>query len=201
MFIFATEYSFAVAIGSKISYKWDKKSRGLLVWAGDGDFNHTTVETDRGQFIEAVDATGAIIKEGGDGHWFNLDLSAEPILLRHKTLPSLELPASRLAYARQTVTRWAYCDGPSALPATFSGVIAWMQERLAEIPAECRESARFRFGTTAEYGETSPEIEITYSQKESDEEVTRRIQIETERARLTEAADRKQLATLQKRYS
>lgn len=54
--------------------------------------------------------------------------------------------------------------------------------------------------TSVEYGETYPNIEISYEEQETDEEVVRRIQIERERARLSELKERGQLKALQSKY-
>lgn len=177
-----------------------RKGIGLEVGPSDRPLN---VTTNRGVFVEVVNEAGEVVEQGGDGEWFYVSPSDEVRLLRYKTLPDPALTPAQLNKARKTVTRYLVSDMPYnlSIPGTLVGVIKWMEEQLAAIPEASRKNASFRFDTSMEYGETYPNVEITYSEKETDEEVIRRVQIERERDELTEIGERARLADLQAKYA
>lgn len=188
---------FAVAMTRLGAWKYEWNKDGTLSIWGDHALP-ITVTTNRGEFIEAVDADGEIVCEGGDGQWFYVPVAKRKTVLRFRQLPDPSLSPADINKARQTVTRYLLSDRPynCKLPDTVAGVIKWMQKKLAEIPKECRAKASFTFDTTMEYGENYPNIEITYCQPETDAEVVRRVQIGRERARIKDTAERAQFRKL-----
>jgi hypothetical protein len=197
MEIYAIDGRFAVGA---FRHGWDGEwnpDNTLSVWAtGDDTCIHVT--TNRGTFIEALNAAGDVVSQGGDGDWCYFCVSKEPIRLRYKILPTPELTKAELDKHRQVVTRYLVSEKPFHLdlPDSLPGMIDWMKAKLAEIPKGCRHETRFRFDTTTEYGETYPQIEITFQERETDEEVIRRVQIEAERDRVNTIKKRAELEKL-----
>jgi hypothetical protein len=196
-----------MAIGGKFAvgmmsmgreYAWDKKDNSLLVWSKEKQALPANVTTNRGDFVEAFDESGKLIAEGGDGSWFYVPVTKSKTRLRFKKLPDPELTKADLDKERQTVTRYLLSDKPynCDLPDTLAGAIKWMENKLAEIPRASRAKASFRFDTTMEYGETYPNIEITFQEHETDKEIIRRVQIERERARIKGNEERAQFLKL-----
>lgn len=198
MDIFVNDGRFMVGMFARFKYEWADDGT-LSVWGSAASYAHVT--TNRGTFVEAVDAEDHLIAEGGDGNWCYVPVGEKPIRLRIKSLPDPELTIKQIDKERQNVTRHLFCDKPYNLPDTLPAMIEWMKGRLEEIPEACRENTRFSFDTTMEYGETYPEVEITYTEAETNEEVVRRIQIERERARIKEVAEREQLQALQAKFA
>lgn len=202
MEIFAHGKSFAIAAVAmgQLEYKWNK-DKTLSVWAGERS-HPISISTQRGGFIEAVNEEGDIVGEGGDGQMWFLPLSKSPITLRFKKLTAPKLSKDQIQKHRKQVTRYLLQDAPYSLgiPDSLTGAIVWMQRKLRSIPKECRKSASFRFDTSTEYGETYPQLTISYSEPETDKEVIERIKWDGERRRITEAAERQKLKQLQKKY-
>lgn len=159
------------------------------------------VSTNSGTFVEALDANGTVIIEGGDGEWLWVPVD-KPVTLRVKKLPPITLSKSQLDKKRNKVTRYLVSDRPYnlELPDTLPGVIGWLEKKLKEIPEASRAKASFEFTTDMAYGDTYPQIEISYTEAESDEEVVTRLQIEAERTRIAEAKERDQLERLRTKY-
>jgi len=180
--------------------KWNK-DRTLSVWSVEKDWT-VNVSTNRGTFIEVVNKRGDVVATGGDGQWFHVHLTKEPVKLRHKKLPTIKLSAAQIDKQRKTVTRYLCSDSPYELkiPDTLPGAIKWMQTKLNEIPKASRAKAEFEFGTEYSYGDSCPNIKITYTEKETDEEVIERLQIDAERDRIREETERAKLAKLKSKY-
>jgi hypothetical protein len=183
---------------------WECQSnedRTLSLWS-ERESLPVHVTTQRGEFIEVIDAIGKVALEGGDGNWLWVPVSKEPVRLRFKALPDPKLSKGQIQKIRQKVTRYLSCDSPYNLgvPAKLPEAISWMQEQLAAIPEPCRKNASFEFGTTTEYGETYPQITISYEEHETDKEVLERVKVERERTRIAELAERQKLEQLQQKY-
>jgi hypothetical protein len=203
MDIFMTGGSFAVAVSCARMGPWEyrgNEDKTLSVWGKSTV--PVSITTHRGGFIEAVDEEGKIIAEGGDGQLLWIRVGPKPVKLRYKQLPDPELSVAALEKQRRTVTRYLVQDSPGSLgiPDTLTGAIAWMQEQKDKIPDRCRKSAKFDFGTSIEYGETYPEIMISYEEHETDKEVIERIKVERERSRVAQKAEREELRKLQQKY-
>ena len=191
---------FFVDLSSRFKYAWND-DKTLSVWSSEP--RNIWIRTNRGVFIEALDASGAVAFEGGDGEWFYIPTGKKPLHLRYKKLPNPKLSTDDLDALRQTVTRYLVCDRPYnlSIPDTLSGAVKWLSAKLADIPKSSRAKASFRFDTTTEYGETYPEIEITYSELESDAEVIARVKIERERERVATKRERAQFDALKKKLA
>lgn len=162
-----------------------------------------SVMTHQGQFIETLDEDGNVVYEGGDGEWYDVELPKKGSrILRHKILPDPELSKKELDKNRNTVTRTLLHDAPYSLdiPEGLNDFILWLQNKLLEVPKECRASATAEIDTEYEYGESYPRFTIEYKQKESDEEVIERVQIARERRRIQEAKEKAELNALKEKY-
>lgn len=202
MDVFAMNGRFSVGLMRRLKTEWLDGGRALRISSGTGNDDFISVWSNRGDFIEAVNEAGEVIQSGGDGNSLWLTLSKSPITLRYRALPEPVLSKNEMRASRKVVTRYLASDTPSTLdlPDKFEDVIQWMRDKLKEVPAACRKSARFNFDTSYEHGESYPCIEITYKEPESDEEVIRRLQIEAERARIAEECERAKLIQLQEKY-
>lgn len=205
MDIYATDGSFAVAAmglgGWK--YKWNK-DRTLSFWADDTSaknayLRHIFIEAGYGDFIECLDEDGQVLVEGGDGHSFYVEAVKKPRLLRYKMLPDPALSKAELNKARRSVERWLCSDSPYSLgvPNGLAACIKWLDAKLKKIPAASRKNAKIDFSSRSSYGESYDNIKITYFEPETDKEVIRRVQIETERARVSRVQKQAKLKQLQ----
>lgn len=191
---------FAVAaIRQDFKYKWVKPNN-LKIWELAPQGVH--VQAHPGIFVEAVNKAGDVVCDGGDGQMLYVPPIPGELILRIKKLPTPSLSKSQLEKLRGKVTRYLVCDAPYSLhiPDSMDGVIQWMKKKLQAIPKHARKTARFRFDTENSYGETYPRIEITYSEAETDAELTDRLKIEAERDRLNEVSDRQRLIELKRKY-
>lgn len=161
--------------------------------------NIVTVTTNRGTFLETLDADGNVIGEGGDGDWYSIHLSKKLVTLRCKTLPDPKLSPAELKTYRSSVTRYLADDQPhsAGVPDTLTGLIGWAEKLLGKIPKAYRKDARCSFDTSTSYGETYPHVEVSYSEPETDAEVIARVKVERERARLAVIAKKAQLKRLE----
>jgi hypothetical protein len=197
MEIYAIDGGFSVGM---MHHGWDSKwnkDNTLSVWA-TGERTSVMITTNRGTFIEAVNEAGEVVGQGGDGEWCHFGVSKKPIRLRYKALPVVKMTKAQIDKQRKVVTRYLLSDRPYSLdlPGDLPGMIEWMKGKLAEIPKACRGNTSFKFDTTMEYGETYPNVELTYQEPETDEEVTLRLKIEAERERVATAKKKAQLAAL-----
>lgn len=200
MDIFATtDGKFAVGMLLNAEYKWNTDNT-LSVWNKEPSFVNVT--TNRGTFIEAIDKSGAVVASGGDGEFFYIAISKEPITIRYKALAKIALTKADLDKHRKIVTRYLLSDRPYSLnlPDTLLGMIKWFEKQVKAIPIASRPKARFRFDTTMEYGETYPHIEITYDEPETDNEIVDRLQIETERDRIINDKERATFRKLKSKF-
>ena len=156
----------------------------LSILAESGKTTPVCVQTRVGEFVEVMDGLGNQICEGGDGEPLHFVAGEKEMRLRRKKLPEPTLDAAALNEARKTVTRYLVSDAPDDLPGTLAGVIEWMQGKLAAIPEASRATATVTFDTTMQVGEPSPQIEIAYTELETDQEVIDRITTEQERAHI-----------------
>lgn len=200
MDIMAVNGKFLIGMLHDFQYKWNKGNTLSVRSKGSGCVLNIT--TNRGDFVEVVDESGSVINSGGDGEWFNIRLTKKPVNLRFKELTKVNLSKSDMEKHRRVVTRYLVSGMPYDLniPDTFQGTIEWMQKQLIAIPQASRAEAVFRFATTMEYGETYPNIEITYSELETNKEIAARLQIETERARITENVERAKFRELKSKF-
>ena len=191
---------FGVGVFFRAKYEW--KEGGLSVWSDDKKPTPVQVTTNRGTFIEAIDADGNVVVSGGDGNWLYVPVGREPLTLRYKTLPEIALSKSALDKKRMKMTRYLIDDQPysAGVPDTLPETIKWLQDKLAEIPVASRKKAVCRFDTSMSYGETYPHVEISYEEPETDDEVRLRLQIEAERAAINDAHERAKLAKLKAKY-
>lgn len=193
---------FAVGMFARFEYSWNKRDGSLSVWSKGKEASSVHITTNRGDFVEAINKADEVVANGGDGNWLYVPIGKAPITLRAKPLPKIVLTKVQMQKKRKTVTRYLLSDAPYSLdlPDTLEGVIGWMQTKLKEVPAPCRRGAQFSFGTTMEYGETYPRIEITYQEPETDKELLRRLQVDAERSRIQEANERAQLDKLKSKF-
>lgn len=183
-------------------YAWDKKDGSLLVWSKEKQALPVNVTTNRGDFVEAIDEEGKVIAEGGDGDWFYVPVGKKKTRLRFKALPDPKLTPAQIDKARQNITRYLVDGAPYRVdfPDTLPAAIEWMQKKLGEIPKASRAKATCLFDTSMSYGETYPNIEINFSEPETDAEVVRRIKIDRERARIAESKERAQFQNLKSKF-
>lgn len=202
MDIIATGSGWGVGLGGLggFKYAFDKEAGTLSVVLDDSaTFKRDLfmVTTPRGVFIETV-KDGEVIQDGGDGDWYHVLVGETPVALRYKALPDPNLSKGDLRKHRQKVTRYLVDDTSysAGVPDTLVGVIKWAEELLAKIPTGSRKTAKCRFDTSTEYGETYPHVEVSYEEPESDEEVVARVKVDRELARIAEAKKRAQLQRL-----
>lgn len=204
MHIHAFDGKFGVAMGVN---DFDYQGNGdgtLTVRAKKGSRRtYLSVHVERDQWIEAVDKKGSVVTTVGEDCGDIVIVGKEPITLRFKKLPKPRLSKVDLDKARHSVTRYVISDKPfnMDLPDTLAGMIEWMQAQFRAIPKEHRKTARFRFDIKQEYGETYPQIEITYEAPETDKELIRRLQVAAERTRLAEIQDRAKYEKLKVRFA
>lgn len=192
--------AFHVGMFSRCKYQWND-DKTLSVWSAEP--KNVYIQTNRGVFIEALNEAGAVAREGGDGEWFYLPIGKKPLRLRYKKLPDPKLSKRDLEAMRQEVRRCLVSDMPYNLkiPDTLAGAVKWMSAKLDEIPEAARAKASFEFGTTTKHGETYPQIEIAYSEPETDKEVVTRLKIERERNRVADIRERAQFDALKKKLA
>ena len=200
MDILALNGQFSVGLMGDFKYEWT--TRGLAVWSTKPDARAVMVQTNRGDFVEAVNEEGTVLSEGGDGEWYWLPVTKARTYLRFKTLPDPALTPARLNKERKSVRRYLLSDMPYTvgIPDGLADAIAWLQKQMKKIPTDCRASAQLDLSTSSSYGETYSNIEITYDEAESDEEVIARLQIDHERSRIREATERAKLDALKEKY-
>ena len=199
MEVFATDGSFAIGMFTDFKHRWNE-DKTLTLWRDGKGF--VDVSTNSGTFIEVLDKTGAVINLGGDGQSFYVTLDKKPVTLRYKVLPAIKLSKAEFDKRRQTVTRYLVSDAPYSLkiPGTLAGAIKWLEKKAESIPAASRAKASFEFGTEYRYGESYPNIEISYREPETDKELVTRLQIEAERARIAEEKQRSQFKALKAKF-
>lgn len=204
MDITAINGSFGIGFGSEFNVEWNKKDKSLSVWAKEkGGREYAWVQIWNNEFVDAFDASGNLIAElDNKSHGF-VPVTKEKTTLKFKTLPDPELTASEMNKERKQITRYLISGAPYSLnlPDSVEGIIKWMQGKLNEIPAASRKKASFRFDTTVEYGETYPNIEITYSESETDKEIIERIKISREVERRNTIKEKAKLECLKKKYA
>lgn len=202
MDIHANNGSFYLGMFRRFESKCNKADGTISVWSKEKDCL-AMVTTYRGDFVEAIDASGNVVAEGGDGDWWTLHIPKKPLTLRFKKLPPLKMTKEQINKKRISVTRYVISDAPYSVnfPDTLPAAIKWMQKHLESIPAASRAKARVRFDTSMSHGESYPNIEISYSELETEKETIKRLKIEAERARLTEIADRAKLAALKEKLA
>lgn len=203
MDILATNGSLGVMMSGLDSflYAWDKKDKSLLVKKNPKTkYPHSSVsiETGHGDFVEALDTAGNIVWQGGDADWCHVPIGDEWTRLRFRKLPKPKLPKTEFEKARQTVTRYLYSDSPYSLGLDdkLTAAIKILQKKLDEVPEKYRHTAEINFRSRISYGETYENVEITYKEPETDQELVRRLAIEAERSRVTLAKKKTQLAKL-----
>lgn len=191
---------FGIWMSAEFKYKSNKDGT-LTVWADDAPCS-ASVTTNHGVFVEATDKTGAVIMSGGDGNWLHIPVGREPVTLRYKELPKLDLSEADIDKNRKIVTRHLLSDMPYSLkiPSDLVGAIKWFEKQAVSIPAAARSTACVSFDTSHEHGETYPNIEITYEEPETDKEVVTRLQIAAERTRVANEADRAQFRKLKQKF-
>ncbi len=200
MDVIASNGSFGVGLLQRFEFKWHKDET-LSARSKNGDV--LTVTTGRGDFIEVLNKAGDVTQTGGDGEWLTIRVPKNaPVRLRFKELPDPRLSPEELQAQRKVVTRYLLSGMPytAGIPSSLPEAIKWLQEKLVEIPEACRNSAQLDLDTQNSYGETYPNIEIRYSEPESDAEVVRRVQIERERARIAEEADKAKYEALKQKF-
>lgn len=205
MDIFATDKSFAISIGpDSFLYRWNK-DKTLAVWENPkSEYKRPaiSVQTNHGDFIEATDKSGKVICSGGDGETCWLPIGKEPVTLRFRELPKIEMSKVELEKRRITVTRYLYSDSPYSLGLNdkLTTVIAILEKKLSKIPKAYRDTAEIEFRNRMSYGESYENVEITWTEPETDEELMQRLQIEAERARVAADKERAQFKKLRDKF-
>lgn len=198
-----TLYMEQILVSAVASFRYEWTEGGLSAAVGDdaSERDYILVTTGQGVFAEVV-REGAVVQSFGDGAREMVRLSSAPLLIRKKKLPIPDLSAADISAERRTVRRYLVDGRPYSLdiPGTLEGMISWAEAKLAEIPEAARAEAKFEFGTSYEYGETYPNIEITYSEPETDEEVIARVTLERERNRVAKGKDMATFARLKAKY-
>lgn len=85
-------------------------------------------------------------------------------------------------------------------PGELLGFSAWLNERVAEIPAEYRRNADIDLGYTLSYDSIYPTVEIHYERPETPEEQLARESEALQRAKAQEWCDRRLFAELKARF-
>lgn len=206
MDIFASDNSFGVRMGGFDSfiYKWNK-DKTLSVWENPkAKYPHSsiTVQTGRGDFIEALDENDNVVFDGGGGEWCHLTIGKKPIRLRFKKLPEPKLTKAEMDKARQVVTRYLCSDSPYSLglDTKLSDAITILQKKLQEIPKPYRDTAQIEFRNRSSYGESYENVEITWREPETDDELIYRLKVEAERARIGTEKERQQFKRLRAKF-
>jgi hypothetical protein len=92
-----------------------------------------------------------------------------------------------------------YYDG--WIPEQPEEALAWLADRVAEIPKEFMHNAYIWFSTSCDYdGEGVPIVRIFYERPETEEEITARLNREKRVRDALEAQERQTLAALQAKY-
>lgn len=156
------------------------------------------IATCKGVFVEIL-SDNSIVETIGDDDRGALHGGCSA---RIKTLPDPGLTAQQIDENRKEVRRTVADRHVHGLdiPDKLTSAIAWFQERLNEIPDDCRDSATLDIGQDWECGETYANLAIKFYQPESDEEVINRIKIENERKRLSEQGARAEYEALKQRF-
>ena len=108
---------------------------------------------------------------------------------------------------RETVWRKEGIDGSICHDNKYNNdklidVIAFLQEKLAEIPEQYRENAEIEIDTVDGYeGLYHVEIIIYYSRPETDEEMNIRLNLENQRRKEIEQQELAQLKALKEKYN
>lgn len=196
-------WGFAMMGIGGFTYTHNKKDNSITLKASKKACSYPlTVQTPRGVFIETLDKNGDVIQDGGDGDWYYVDLSAGPCTLKYRALPDVGMAPSQINRHRKKVTRYLIDDQPysAGVPDTLIGHIKWAQELLEKIPEASRKTAKCDFDTSTAYGETYPNVKVSYDEPESDEEVVARVQIERERERIMTQNRRAQFERLKSEF-
>jgi hypothetical protein len=85
-------------------------------------------------------------------------------------------------------------------PMDSAGFIAWFQQRIDAVPAECRASVHIELDCTMRYDSAYATIEISYVRLETDEEEAAREQQDAAQAERRRADELRMLAELQVKY-
>jgi hypothetical protein len=201
MDIFAGDGRFGVGMGlGGFKYEWKKDNTISLIEDDGSKYKRGVIMVlvQQGDFIEAIEADGRVVAEGGDGDTLWVPVSKKAIRLRFKELARPSISKAELDKALTTVTRYLYSDSPYSLglDTKLSAAIAILQGKLEEIPGKYRDTAEIEFRNRHEYGESYENVTITWKEPETDEELIRRLQIEAERGRLSRIAKKRQLEKL-----
>lgn len=207
MDIHAHNGSFGIAMSGMDSflYAWDKKDKTLLVSQNTkAKFKSpgVTIETGHGDFIEGVNDKGDVVFEGGGGEWCHLPLGKKPIRLRFKKLPEPTLTKSQMNKARNIVTRYLYSDSPYSLgiDAKLTKAIAILQKKLEEVPKAYRDTAAIDFSNSHSYGESYANVEITWQEPETDQELIYRLKVDAEHKRIKSEEERAEFKKLRAKF-
>jgi hypothetical protein len=206
MDIYAHDGSFGVAMGGFDSflYGWGKDKTLSLKANPKAKYKRPSVsiETGRGDFIEAIDEKGNVVSEGGGGQWYYVEIGKALITLRFKTLPKPDLTKAQMDKARRRVTRHLYSDSPYSLGVNtkLSAAIELLQKKLVEVPKAYRHTAEIEFGSRTSYGESYEHVEITWTEPETDEELLYRLKVEAEHKRRSTENERAQFKKLRDKF-
>ena len=86
---------------------------------------------------------------------------------------------ARLARERQTVKVTIYEQTYPDIPKGYAALLAWMECLVQDVPEEHRQTVEFDFDLVREYGEDYPNLTVTYTRPETDEEwAARRADVE-----------------------
>lgn len=190
-------------------YKWNKNGT-LSIAGGRGYPIHVTTYSD--DFIEAIDAEGRVLADGGDGDWFYFPEGKETVTLRFKKLPDTNLTPPEIKKARRKTTvhvvdQQRHDSGPFQFGASYADgslgkVIASLQKIRDGIPKQYRAKARCEIDSKSGYEDSHyAHVEISYERPETDAEVIHRVQIERERSRIAENKERAQLVALKSKFA
>lgn len=206
MDIFASDGSFGVSMGGLDGFlsSWNKDKTLSIRENPKAKYKMpaVTVQTGRGDFIEALDEKGNIVYEGGGGEWFYIPIGKSPLKLRFKKLPESKLTKAEKDKARKIVTRYLYSDSPYSLgiDAKLSEAISILQKKLQEVPAAFRNTAEIEFRNRSSYGESYENVEITWQEPETDDELIYRLKVDAEHKRIKSEKEREQFKKLRAKF-
>lgn len=182
-----------LGMGERLSFTWHKDEKMMEVRAQKGAPSYFIVETRPATFVHAKNEAGEE-QETGDGGRLYLKIEPDSVWqLRIVELPLPKMTPKQMEKARRTKKRFGHEYHVYEMPENVLGLIASLQEKLAEVPEPFRDDATFEF-------DGEHRFQILYWSPETDDELIDRLKIEAQRQRMAAAAERAQLQRLQEKY-
>jgi hypothetical protein len=102
---------------------------------------------------------------------------------------------------QETIFNGSQYEADGWPPEDPAGFMAWFQERIERIPPEHRATAKIEIGTqSGYYGDSSANLEITYTQEETDKQYESRMRRDEQARQQCEAQEKALLAQLLKKH-